>query len=128
MSAVLAVDASQRPGSSTGTDEAAAIEKLHQHDIAATVSRDPVALTQLWTDDAIRLGPGQPADIGKQAIRESDERRWALQGVKVLSYVPDVQDVTMLDGWQSNGVTSPVRISNHRVASQSRCGVRCWRC
>ena len=33
----------------------AAIEKLHQQDIAATLSRDPVALTDLWTDDAIRL-------------------------------------------------------------------------
>ena len=45
----------------------AAIEKLHQQDVAATLSRDPVALTDLWTDAAIRLAPRQPAEVGKQA-------------------------------------------------------------
>src|SRR5438874_5016683 len=49
----------------------AGIEKFHQRDIAATLSRDPVALTDLWTDDAVRLGPGRPAEVGKRAIRES---------------------------------------------------------
>src|SRR5215510_4209099 len=33
----------------------AGIEKFHQQDIAATLSRDPIALTDLWTDDAVRL-------------------------------------------------------------------------
>ena len=68
----------------------AAIEKLHQQDIAATFSRDPVALTDSWTDDAVRLGPGQPAEIGKQAIRASNERASALP-LKVLTYVPGNQ-------------------------------------
>ena len=77
----------------------AAIEKLHQQDIAATLSRDPVALTDLWTEDAVRLSPGQPAEVGKQAIRESNERWSARRGVKVLSYVPETKDLTMLDGW-----------------------------
>ena len=40
-----------------------------------------------------------PAEVGKQAIRESHER-WSLrQGVKVLSYVPETKDLTVLDGW-----------------------------
>ena len=77
----------------------AGIEKLHQRDIAATLSRDPVALTDLWTDDAVRLGPGRPAEVGKKAIRESNERWSALPGVKVLSYVPETKDLTILDGW-----------------------------
>lgn len=77
----------------------AGIEKLHQEDIAATLSRDPVALTGLWTDDAVRLSPGQAAEVGKQAIRESHERWSARQGVKVLSYVPEIKDLTILDGW-----------------------------
>ena len=76
----------------------AAIEKLRQQDIAATLSRDPVALTDLWTDDAIRLGVGAPADIGKQAIRASNERHAADKVFKVLSYVPETRDVTFLDG------------------------------
>jgi ketosteroid isomerase-like protein len=77
----------------------AGIEKLHQQDIAATLSRDPVALTDLWTDDAVRLGPGQPAEVGKQAIREANQRWSGRPGVKVLSYVPETKDLTILDGW-----------------------------
>src|SRR3989475_12973961 len=77
----------------------AGIEKLRQQDIAATLSRDPIALTDLWTDDAVRLSPGQPAEVGKQAIRESNERWSARPGFKVLSYVPEARDLTMLDGW-----------------------------
>ena len=77
----------------------AGIEKLRQQDIAATLSRDPVALTDLFTDDAVRLSPGQPAEVGRQAIRESNERWSARPGFKVLSYVPETRDLTMLDGW-----------------------------
>ena len=94
----------QKPAASVGSDKGrdadlAAIEKLHQQDIAATLSRDPVALTDLWTDDAIRLGPGQPAEVGKQAIRESNERWSARPGLKVLTFVPETKDLTIWDGW-----------------------------
>lgn len=54
----------------------AAIERFHQQEIAATLSRDPVALTDLWTDDAVRIAPAPPAEVGKQAIRQNNER-WA---------------------------------------------------
>ena len=99
----LAGQVVQRPAAPAGSDrgrdtDLAAIEKLHQQDIAATVSRDPVALTDPWTDDAVRLGPGQPAEVGKQAIRESNGRGAALP-VKVLNYVPEIKDLTILDGW-----------------------------
>ncbi len=77
----------------------AGIEKLHRQDIAATLSRDPVALTNLWTNDAVRLGPGQPAEVGRKAIRETNQRWSALPGFKVLSYVPETKDLTILDGW-----------------------------
>ena len=63
------------------------------------MSRDPVALTDLWTDDAIRLSPGLPPEVGKQAIRASIERWSARQGIKVLSYLRVPKDVTLLDGW-----------------------------
>jgi uncharacterized protein (TIGR02246 family) len=75
----------------------AGIDKLHQQDIAATLSRDPVALTDLWTDDAVRLGAGGTADVGKQAIQASNERQTANKAFKVLSYVPETKDVTFLD-------------------------------
>jgi ketosteroid isomerase-like protein len=76
----------------------AAIEKLRQQDIAATVARDPVALTDFWTDDAIRLGVGAPPEIGKNTIRASNERQTANKSFKVLSYVPETKDPTFLDG------------------------------
>lgn len=76
----------------------AAIDKLWEQDIAATISRDPAALTENWTDDAIRLGVGAPPDIGKSAIRATNERQAADKGVKVLSYVPETKDFTFLEG------------------------------
>ena len=76
----------------------AAIEKLRQQDIAATVARDPVALTDFWTDDAIRLGVGAPPEIGKETIRASNERQTANKSFKVLSYVPEIKDFTFLEG------------------------------
>jgi ketosteroid isomerase-like protein len=102
--AVLASHVVQRSGASAGSNarrqaDLAGIEKFHQRDIAATLSRDPVALTNLWTDDAVRLGPGRPAEVGKKAIRESNQRWSALPGVKVLSYVPETKDLTILKGW-----------------------------
>ena len=94
----------QRPaapaeGEMGGDADRAAIEKLHQQDAAATLSRDPVALTALWTDDAVRLGPGPPADVGKQAIRERNERASARPGFKVLTYVRETKDLKILNGW-----------------------------
>ena len=76
----------------------AAIEKLRQQDIAATVARDPVALTDLWAEDAIRLGVGAPPEIGKTTIRTSNERQTANKSFKVLSYVPETKDFTFLEG------------------------------
>jgi len=63
------------------------------------LSRDPVALTDLWTDDAVRLSSGKPAEVGKQAIRASNGREVARPGFKVLTYVPGTNDLTILDGW-----------------------------
>jgi len=80
-------------------DDMAAIAKLRQKDIAATLSLDPIALTDLWTDDAVRLSPGQAAEVGQRAIRESNERWSARPGFKVLSYVLESTDLTILDGW-----------------------------
>src|SRR5687768_16862816 len=91
---------SGRPPESDRRREAdrAGIETLQQQDIAATLSRDPVALTELWTDDAIHIGVRQPAEVGKQAIRASNERKTAQTQIKLLSYVPETKDLTFLDG------------------------------
>jgi ketosteroid isomerase-like protein len=101
--AVVTGHGSQGRGSSAGTDagrqaDLAAIEKLRQRDIAATIGRDTVALSDLWTDDAIRIGAGAPAEVGRQAIRASYEHQAAQMKIKVLSYVPEVKDFAFLDG------------------------------
>ena len=81
--------------------DVAGIEKLRQQDIAASLSLDHVALTELWTDDAVRLGPVPPAEVGKQAIREGNERMTANKETKVLSYVPQNKEMIFLDGgWE----------------------------
>jgi uncharacterized protein (TIGR02246 family) len=103
--ALYAEHAVQEPAASIRTDSArrdanrAGIDKLHEQEIAATLSRDSAALTDLWTDDAIRLGPGQPAEIGKPAIRERNEYWAARAGLNVLTFVPEIRDLTTWNGW-----------------------------
>ena len=57
-------------------------------------------MDELWTDDIVRLQPGQEAEVGKQAILAANARHRAAQpGFRVLSYVPEIKDVTITDGW-----------------------------
>ena len=77
----------------------AGIEKFLAQDIAATFSRDPAALTELWTDDGVGSNKVR-ADIGKQAIRATNERGKAAHPERrVLSYVPEIKDVTICGEW-----------------------------
>ena len=76
----------------------AAIERLYQQATKATLAGDTTALGELWTDDVVLIGPGQEAQVGKQAILAS--RRKAPQVLRVLSYVPEIKDLTITaDGW-----------------------------
>ena len=71
----------------------------------------------MWTDDAVRIGPVPPAEVGKQAIREGNERLTANKESKVLSYVPEYKEMIfwMVAG-KSSGVCTPSRSSHRRVA------------
>src|SRR6266852_1289679 len=91
----------RRKTADTHAQDMAEIEKLHSQDIAATLSGDPAALTEQWTDDAVRLTPtGDPDDIGKEAIRATNERlKAATPELRVLSYVPEIKELTITDGW-----------------------------
>ena len=46
----------------------AGIEESHRKDVAATLASDPKLLAELWTDDAVRLQPGGPAEVGLTVI------------------------------------------------------------
>jgi uncharacterized protein (TIGR02246 family) len=100
--AVSALAASRHSASAIDTraQDLAGIETLHGRDVAATLSGDPAALAELWTDDAVRLQQGDPPEVGKSAIRAADERhRAAHPGARIVSYTPEIADVTVADGW-----------------------------
>ena len=81
-------------------EEMAAIEEFRRQDVAATLSQDLRALADLWTEDGVRLVPGAPVDVGKEAIRATNERnKAALPELEVESYVPEMKDVTIAGDW-----------------------------
>jgi uncharacterized protein (TIGR02246 family) len=78
----------------------AGIEELHRKDVAATLASDPKLLAELWTDDAVRLQPGGPAEVGLTVIRENDRKQLAEHpAAKVLSYRPEIKDVQIVGDW-----------------------------
>jgi ketosteroid isomerase-like protein len=78
----------------------AAIEKLHQEDIAATLTQDPSALTSLWSADAVNLQfPDRPV-VGIKAMGEAYQKfRTQYPDFKVLKYAPHFEDIQIADGW-----------------------------
>jgi uncharacterized protein (TIGR02246 family) len=70
------------------------IEKLHQQDIAATVSRDVSQLVALLADDAVVIGQGDKPLVGKTAFQASLTQSFAKNPtLKVLKYEPEFEDV-----------------------------------
>jgi ketosteroid isomerase-like protein len=97
---VIPGPASSARAADENAQDMAEIDKFRSQDIAATLSGDPKALTELWTDDGVRLQQGASPDIGKEAIRAVNERHVAAHpGFRVVSYVPEIKDVTIVDGW-----------------------------
>src|SRR5271156_3093063 len=78
----------------THAADLAAIEKLHQEDIAATLTQDPKGLEDIWAEDAVRFNPGGSPTVGKQAIRaENDKVRAQYPSFKVLRYAAKYQNI-----------------------------------
>lgn len=75
----------------------AGIAELHRKDVAATLASDPNLLAGLWTEDAVRLEPDQPPEVGLAVIHANDVKDLAAHaGDKVLSYRPDIKDVQVV--------------------------------
>ena len=84
----------------THAADLAAIEKLHQEDIRVSLLQDPKGLIEVWAEDGVRLVPGLPAVVGKQAIQADNEKfRAAYPEFQVLKYAPDIKEVQIVDGW-----------------------------
>jgi uncharacterized protein (TIGR02246 family) len=78
----------------------AAIDKLHQADVAATLTQDPSALTTLWSEDAVNLGFEGPPVVGIKAMKEAYEKsRVDYPDLKVLKYAPKIEGVQIVDEW-----------------------------
>jgi ketosteroid isomerase-like protein len=77
----------------------AGIEKLHKADVAATLTQDPGALTELWSDDGVNLQfPGGPV-MGIKPMGEAYAKfRKDYPEFKVLKYAPVITEVQIVDG------------------------------
>ena len=114
--------------STTHAQEMAGIEKLHREDVAATLSGDLAALGELWTDDIVRLQQGQEAEVGKRAILAAEERRRAANpGFRVVSYVPEIKDVTITDnGWAFEWCYFTASLWRRPAVRRRACARRCF--
>ena len=78
----------------------AAIQRLHQADIDATMTQDLSALTTLWSDDAVNLGfPGPPV-VGIKAMKEAYEKfKKDYPEFQVLRYANEMIQVQIAGDW-----------------------------
>src|SRR5437773_1596420 len=77
-----------------------AIERLHEQDVEATLSDKADELARLWDNEAVRIQPGRPAEIGKAEIYAND-KRWESKAdrAKTLCYKSEIKDVQIAGGW-----------------------------
>jgi ketosteroid isomerase-like protein len=68
------------PSTPTLEEDLRAIEALHEHDVEAVLSGDPMALIQQWTEDLVAIPPAGPILRGRAAYAAVAERaaeaRW----------------------------------------------------
>jgi ketosteroid isomerase-like protein len=75
----------------------AEIERLHQQDIAATVSSNVSGLVALWSDDGVLISQGDKPLVGKTAIQASLTENFAKNPtMKVLKYEPEVENLELV--------------------------------
>jgi uncharacterized protein (TIGR02246 family) len=78
----------------------AAIQKLHQADIDATMTQDLNALTTLWSEDAVNLGFSGPPVVGTSAMKEAYEKfKKDYPEFHVLKYANETKQVQVADDW-----------------------------
>ena len=83
--------------------DAEAIDRLSQKDIAACVTNDVDTLCSLWTDDGVLLMPGAPPLVGKKAICSMlQEQKAHANGSETSGYTEDWNEVRIVGdyAWQ----------------------------
>jgi hypothetical protein len=93
------------------------IEKLHQLDITATLSRDQKALSTLWIDTS-HVEPVVETDVVKWIIKINSGRDVnAFPGLTVISYVPVIKETERNCGWafEWGSFQLTYQVSSHRT-------------
>ena len=85
---------------SSARDAKRQIELLHQQDIEATLSDNADELAKLWDNEAVRIQPGAPVEVGKATIFAND-KRWETKSdrPKTICYKPEIQDLQIAADW-----------------------------
>ena len=97
----LAAAADNRSSESSSEEaDRIAIEQLHQQDVAATLSDKADELAKLWDNEAVRIQPGRPAEVGKTEIYAND-KRWEAKPdrARTLCYKSEIKDVRIAGEW-----------------------------
>lgn len=77
-----------------------AIERLHRQDVEATLSGKADDFAKLWDNEAVRLQPGNPAEIGQTVIYADDKREEANSNAgRTLCYQPEIRDLQIAGDW-----------------------------
>ena len=81
-------------------DDKAAIEKLHEEDIQASLAIDVPKLESLWTNDIVTMAPGGPAIVGRDANEKKLEADAAkLKAMQILAFDEQWQEVRIDGDW-----------------------------
>jgi ketosteroid isomerase-like protein len=81
-------------------DDKAAIQKLHDLDIEASLALDVPKLEALWTDDIVTMAPGGPAVVGRAANNKKLEDAAAkLKAMEILGFNEQWQEVRIQGDW-----------------------------
>jgi ketosteroid isomerase-like protein len=84
----------------SSTQARLAIEQLHKRDVEATLSGKADDFTKLWDDEAVRIQPGAPAEIGKAVIYADDKREEAKSGGgQNVCYRAEIKDLQIEGDW-----------------------------
>jgi|SRR5579864_5101100 len=87
-------------GNSSEQQARAAIEQLYKQDVEATLSGKADDFAKLWDNEAVRILPGGPAEIGKAVIYADDKREEAKSnGGRTLCYKPEIKDLEIAGDW-----------------------------
>ena len=84
----------------TVEQDRAGIERLHQQDVAATLSDSADQLAKLWDKDAVRFPLTHPVEIGA-AVIYADDKQWEMSSGRehTLCYDMEVQDIQIAGDW-----------------------------